>query len=385
MGGMSGKAEIFQDLITEEVGCKSGLLLTDNEAHQLLLRKEHDEAALFDTDRDQMVRFRPEEIEDIILNLRHQIGNLPDPRYGAYDRIAWMKKLHFQGIDVGPIYDAFGKIVESGKYKVIGEEAAAEMVQLSGMSELLVAQFLMHVATQMDRSMYWFKAESIDVEWAIPLRAVFESETIPDDPDQYLDQRYIDYFVHNGEDLQELHWRNFERLTTEFFRRHGYEVLLGPGGNDGGVDVRVWPAGVDRTGPPLLLIQCKRQADGRDVSAVTVKALWSDVSFEGAKHGLIATTSRIAPSKCRERGSGPSVSLNISRSATGRGRCGVTPQSSSRTPEGVGKVTFKPLPERPTSAADSKRRLYQFLVKLITPAASQSRCTSAQTGTSYST
>jgi restriction system protein len=272
MGGMSGKAEVFQDLITEEVGCKSGLLLTDNEAHQLLRRKEHDEADLFNTDRDQVIRFRPEEIEDIILNLRHQIGNLPDARYGAYDRIVWMKKLHSQGVDVGPIYDAFGKIVESGKYRVIGEEAANEMVQLSGMPELLVAQFLMHVATQMDRSLNWFKAESLDVKWAIPLRAVFESETIPDDPEQYLDQRYIDYFAKNGEDLQNMHWRNFERLTTEFFHRQGYDVQLGPGGNDGGVDVRVWPAEAARNGPPLLLIQCKRQTDGNDVSAVTVQS-----------------------------------------------------------------------------------------------------------------
>ena len=295
MAGISGRAEYFRDLITEEVGCKAGLLLTDAEAYQLLLRKQPEEAGLFDVDRDQMLRFRPEEIEDIILNLRHQVGNLADARYGSYNRIVWLKKLHAQGIDVGPIYEAFGKVVESDRYKILGEEAAAEMVELSGMSELLVSQFLLHVATQMDRSMNWFSAESVDVQWAVPLRAVFASETIPDDPDQYLDQRYIDYFAQNGEDLQNLHWRNFERLSTEFFHRCGYEVQLGPGGNDGGVDVRVWPAGTNRTGPPLLLIQCKRHTDGNDVSAVTVKALWSDVSFEGAKHGLIATTSRIAP------------------------------------------------------------------------------------------
>jgi restriction system protein len=295
MGGISGRAEYFRDLITEEVGCKSGLLLTDPEAHQLLLKDEHDEAGLFDRDRDQMIRFRSEDIEDIVLNLRHQIGELPDARYGAYNRIVWLKRLQKQGVNVAPIYEAFGQVVESRKYKVIGDEAAEEIVRLSGMSELLVAQFLMHVATQMDRSMNWFSVEPLDVEWAIPLRAVFASETIPDDPDHYLDQRYIDYFAQNGEDLQRMHWRNFERLTAEFFSRHSYEVQLGPGGNDGGVDIRVWPAGTGRNGPPLLLIQCKRQADGNDVSAVTVKALWSDVNFEGAKHGLIATTSRIAP------------------------------------------------------------------------------------------
>ncbi len=147
----------------------------------------------------------------------------------------------------------------------------------------------------MDRSINWLSAETLNLEWAIPLQVLFQSESIPDDPELYLDQRYIDYFVHNGEDLQRMHWRNFERLTSEFFRRCGYEVQLGPGGHDGGVDVRVWPGGSDKAGPPLLLIQCKRQIEGNDVSSVIVKALWSDVEFEGASHGLIATTSRIAP------------------------------------------------------------------------------------------
>jgi hypothetical protein len=58
-------ASYFRDLMTEEVGCKSGLLLTGAEAHQLLRKKEHEEARLFDVDRDEMVRLRPEDIEDM--------------------------------------------------------------------------------------------------------------------------------------------------------------------------------------------------------------------------------------------------------------------------------------------------------------------------------
>jgi hypothetical protein len=30
----------------------------------------------------------------------------------------------------------------------------------------------------------------------------------------YLDQRYIDYLAKNGEEMRNMHWRNFERLTT---------------------------------------------------------------------------------------------------------------------------------------------------------------------------
>ncbi len=89
-----------------------------------------------------------------------------------------------------------------------------------------------------------------------------------------------------------IHWRNFERLTTEFFRRQGYEVDLGKGRKDGGVDVRVWTDREAKAGPPMMLIQCKRYKDV--VGIETVKAFWADVHFEGAEKGLIATTSSIS-------------------------------------------------------------------------------------------
>jgi len=41
-----------------------------------------------------------------------------------------------------------------------------------------------------------------------------------------------------------------------------------------------------------MLIQCKRYKDV--VGIETVKAFWSDVHFEGAEKGLIATTSSVS-------------------------------------------------------------------------------------------
>jgi len=46
---------------------------------------------------------------------------------------------------------------------------------------------------------------------------------------------------------------------------------------------------------PFILIQCKKYTGDRKVSIETVKAFHSDVQFENAKIGLIATTGRIAP------------------------------------------------------------------------------------------
>jgi restriction system protein len=126
----------------------------------------------------------------------------------------------------------------------------------------------------------------------VSLDRLFEGEHIPGDPTVYLDQRYIDYLAKNSEEMGRIHWRNFERLTTEFFRRQSYEVDLGKGTKDGGVDVRVWTDKDSKSGPPLMLIQCKRQKNV--VGIGSVKAFWSDVHFEGAEKGLIATTSSVS-------------------------------------------------------------------------------------------
>jgi hypothetical protein len=125
----------------------------------------------------------------------------------------------------------------------------------------------------------------------VQLDRLFEGEHVPDDPTVYLDQRYIDYLAKNGEDMKQMHWRNFERLTTEFFRRLGYEVDLGPGTKDGGIDVRVWTDKEAKVGPPIMLIQCKRTKD--NIGIETVKAFWADVQFHKAESGLIATTAAV--------------------------------------------------------------------------------------------
>lgn len=100
-----------------------------------------------------------------------------------------------------------------------------------------------------------------------------------------------------------MHWRKFEGLTAEYFSREGYEVELGPGRNDGGIDVRVWKNNKKAGDPPLILIQCKRYKD--KIERTVVKALWSDMEWEKAGSGLIVTTSGISPgglSDCQARG-----------------------------------------------------------------------------------
>jgi restriction system protein len=183
---------------------------------------------------------------------------------------------------------------ESGKYTSLTDEATEEIIKLSGAEPLHVYEFLIAISEMQQRKMNFLYSRVRRKEWdgAVALDQLFGGEHIPDDPNVYLDQRYIDFLAENSEDFGQIHWRNFERLTTEFFHRQGYEVDLGKGTKDGGVDVRVWTDKESKVGPPLMLIQCKRYKDV--VGIETVKAFWADVHFEGAEKGLIATTSAVS-------------------------------------------------------------------------------------------
>lgn len=46
-------------------------------------------------------------------------------------------------------------------------------------------------------------------------------------------------------------------------------------------------------GPPLLIVQCKRQR--AKIEKAVIKALWADVQAEGATRGMVATTNSISP------------------------------------------------------------------------------------------
>lgn len=56
----------------------------------------------------------------------------------------------------------------------------------------------------------------------------------------------------NIQTVRDLHWRNFEELVAEAYRRQGYHVTEGSYGADGGIDL------VLRMDDQLTLVQCKQ-------------------------------------------------------------------------------------------------------------------------------
>lgn len=107
---------------------------------------------------------------------------------------------------------------------------------------------------------------------------------------EFFDQRFINFLSVNQEKLGEIHWRKFEELISECFSKFGYEVELGTGTNDDGVDIRVWLD--DKSTAPEYIIQCKRQKS--KIDKVTVKGLYADVLHNEANMGLLVTTSEFS-------------------------------------------------------------------------------------------
>src|SRR5262249_25390166 len=144
-----------------------------------------------------------------------------------------------------------------------------------------------------------FRTERVSWDGAVPLRELFDlcnlggEVTADTGSPSLIDQRFIDYLQAQPEDLSRMHWRQFEFLVGEFFRRNGYRVCVTRPAGDGGVDVRAMKMG-EVLGPELVLIQAKRLSDGRQVDIEAVKALWSDIDETKATRGVVATTSRLA-------------------------------------------------------------------------------------------
>jgi restriction system protein len=302
VGNISSSKNFMRDTISEQIALKSGLLLTVSESRTLLRRHSYSDVSIFKGAGEDGMRVRPEDVEELIRHLRYFIGDLPDPRHPIAARFELWNAMEKEGVDSSPLIEALNKVTGAnnkvagiGKVHFTARELADDISTICTIDRSFVDRFASVITETLDRSVQWFQIAEVDTSWALPLNDLFQAENIPADPETYLDQRYLDYLVQNSEDLHRIHWRNFERLTSEFFNRKGFEVELGPGGNDGGVDVRVWNKGTKLAGPPLLLIQCKRYKKTNEVQIESVKAFWTDVHCEGAYRGLIATTSRVAP------------------------------------------------------------------------------------------
>lgn len=289
MGAVVFSVRDFYDQSSELVGIKSGLLLGDYSINKILREKFQDDF-LGDENDSNFIRLRAEEIEAMIKYIRVKIGNIPSNHGINYyrllaDRLDQMRFMELYGKYVHYAHQFYlngTQLTYADLQKEITKEKKLDIECIEALTHV--------VMEKVDDSILF--PSSRPLENAIPLQSLFDLELFPQTENTFIDQKFIDYLAKNGNEIEEIHWRNFERFVAEYFKRQGFTVVLGPGRNDGGVDIRVFNEKDLKT--PYILIQCKRHKLDHKVSIETVKAFHSDLLFEKAKKGLIATTSKVA-------------------------------------------------------------------------------------------
>ncbi|AUR01356.1 restriction endonuclease [Phaeobacter inhibens] len=101
------------------------------------------------------------------------------------------------------------------------------------------------------------------------------------------------HFAKRPEDLYQLHWRDYEIILSEIFKTQGFDVELGPGRNDGGVDITLIQR--DPIGDIVTFVQAKRYAPGNKIDLTEVQALYGAQIADGAQAAMFVTTSSYAP------------------------------------------------------------------------------------------
>lgn len=298
MGAIIWSLQNCINSILDVVVIKTGLVITEEYLLELL-REEFPDSYFesYEESTDVGIRVRSEDFDMYCWKIRQRLGELENisplivqdvekclewmeqgiDYMGCVRQILSLASEHFdrenpQLLDTRPIIE---KLIEEDKYPF-------EVIK-QAFNDIIHQQQLSNNITP---------TEEILWDGGVSLEDLFKKEHIPINEDEFIDQKFINFLQANPKELEAMHWRNFERLTAEFFNRQGYEIELGPGTNDGGVDVRVFNK-EDKT-KPYIIIQCKRHKESNEVKIETIKSFYTDVAFEEAGKGLIATTSKIA-------------------------------------------------------------------------------------------
>lgn len=288
--------------ISEAAGFKTGLSLSKEGLYELF-PEDSGYKALFKAEDEVYARLHSYDFDELFTNALYYMGNIPNPTPMSHT----IRLFHKYKSDpaLSTIYQEVQKIY------LLYMEKALRQVASGGSSLIDPTDFMTEAAKRFGKDGLTMSLELVmgnseemhcrlsssyrRFEWkdTIELESLFKSESIETKHGRFIDQRYIDYLNRNGYYIKKMHWRKFEALTAEYFEREGFKVQLGPGRNDGGIDVRVWREESAATDdPPLILIQCKRHKE--KIDRTVVKALWADMQFEKAESGLIVTTSSIA-------------------------------------------------------------------------------------------
>ena len=283
------RQKLFDDLI-DLVSIKSGLLLTGNQALTYLADIED---GWWEGDPTGGVRIEVGEFEEAFIYLMYKVGAVNDTNGLTQIVVAFVKQ-HLRHFSIKSKNDLLSIVqavtsltVNLSQHILFNTSLPDQVLRISGLDDLVNEYKSKYV-------LYDEMPDSAEWNGKIPLDTLFQGENIPDgsSPNVYFDQRYIDFLNRQQDELKNIHWRQFEYLTGEFFRRNGYEVEVTKGRGDGGIDVIAKKSDLI-SGPEMIIIQCKQYAETNPIQVETVRAFWATVDDAGATKGVIATTSRL--------------------------------------------------------------------------------------------
>lgn len=300
MGSIIFAPQTLTDSLSETAGYKSGLALSVAEMCDHLTGTDFPDILL--ASEEHGARLRPEDYAGLFYKLLHRIGYTSEEYDGDYTGA----KLYHKYKNTAPeewagVTDLFLEIWP----KLLEETQATGSNKIDPWPFVNAAydkygevgsDMAMERLNAIDRGLHLNPhAGHRYTQWnsQVALKSLFAGSNASPEVGRFIDQRYINYLSVNSARLSDMHWRKFEELTGEFFHHQGFQVEMGPGTNDDGVDVRVWRPEQPMEESPHIVIQCKRQK--AKVEKVVVKGLHADVTHEAADYGLIVTTSELSP------------------------------------------------------------------------------------------
>lgn len=302
MGGITMARVSFVDQFTEIVGFKSGIIITPDQLTDLLGDYDVDLAAKLRPDGPDGFRMYSTEFEDVVAHLLYKLGNIDSPRVMSasaqlYHQFKDDPKTLDRYYGVLEAYIAFMDDVLAGPPpeggKLDPEPLLRVVAERFGNAGLDMVMALIKGVNLQNHISPWGQVRAIDWKDEVALTELFVSERLETLHGAYFDQRFIDFLERNYGEIGNINWRKFEGIAGEYFDRAGFAVDMGPGRNDDGIDLRIFPKEPVASAPPLIIVQCKRQK--AKIDKALVKSVYADVLHEQAGSGLIVTSSYMSP------------------------------------------------------------------------------------------
>lgn len=302
MGSIIISRQTAIDLLTEFAGFKAGIVVTVTELAELLQDYDADLSKKITAKETGGFRFHSSEIDEIAAHILFKPGNIDEPttiphhlrlyhqvksdpkKLACYEHVMGCYNDFMRSVFADP--PPHGTLLDPEPFM----RAAMKGYGNDGLG--MAMEVIKGINHQLHISPHG-QIRSHDWKDTAELKSLFKSESLETMYGSFFDQRFIDYLERNFDKIGQIHWRKFEGLAGEFFEREGFRVDVGPGRNDDGIDLRIYPREQTDNIPPLIIVQCKRQKE--KIGKTLLKSVYADVLHEKSETGLIVTSSYMAP------------------------------------------------------------------------------------------